>query len=166
MIDVAALFHAHHDGLLRYLTALTADPDLASDAAQEAFIRLNERPPATSTHLRAWLYRVATNYVIDAARVIARRAELAAHNMDLGEVGSGSNPDSELVRSERKALVQSALASLRPGERAVLLMRAQGFAYREIADALEIPMNSIGAIGARGLRKLSARLAPMEAQLR
>lgn len=166
MIDVAAQFHAHHDGLRRYLAALTADPDLASDAAQEAFIRLNERPPATSTHLRAWLYRVATNYVIDAARVAARRAELAARSIDHEGLGSGLSPDSELERSERNALIQSALAVLRPGERAVLLMRAQGFAYREIADALEIPMNSIGAIGARGLRKLSAQLAPMEAQLR
>jgi RNA polymerase sigma factor (sigma-70 family) len=166
MIDVTDVFQTHHAGLHRYLLAMTGDPDLAADAAQEAFVRLHERPPATATHLRAWLYRVATNFALDTVRVTTRRAAIAAERPDIGTPTQNAIPDVQLEHTERRAVVQRALTALRPTERAVLVMRAQGFAYREIADALEIPMNSIGAIGARGLRKLSAQLAPMEAQLR
>ena len=57
-MDVAALFHEHHGSLVRYLNRLTGDPDLANDAAQEAFLRIQERPPGRSHELRAWLFRV------------------------------------------------------------------------------------------------------------
>ncbi len=44
-MDIQQLFGEHYDVLFRYLVRLTGDPDLAADAAQEAFVRLVEREP-------------------------------------------------------------------------------------------------------------------------
>ena len=49
----------------------TGDSDVAADAAQEAFVRLMERPPRE--HPRAWLFRVATNLVAEGGRTRKRR---------------------------------------------------------------------------------------------
>ena len=165
MLDVTALFRAHHEEITRYLVGLTGDSDLAADAAQEAFVRLNEKPPATQTQIRSWLYRVATNFAFDTMRVANRRAEIVAQRGDDFPLSQDPVPDAQLEQLERREVVRGALSHLRPKERAILLMRAQGFSYKEIAASLDVPINSIGAVGARALRKLSAHLSPREAQL-
>ena len=71
--DVTRLFAAHHAPLFRYLARLTGDPDRAADAAQEAFVRMMERPPvfapdAAGDAARAWLFTVATNVVREGGR--------------------------------------------------------------------------------------------------
>ena len=48
---------------------------------------------------------------------------------------------------------------------ATLLMRAEGFSYREIGAALEISSNSVGVVAARALRKLATVLQPYQAVL-
>ncbi len=165
MLDVTALFHMHHEEITRYLVGLTGDADLAADAAQEAFVRLNEKPPASQAQIRSWLYRVATNFAFDTMRVATRRAEIVAERGGDFPMSQDPVPDAQLEQMERREAVRGALKLLRPKERAILLMRAQGFSYKEIAATLDVPMNSIGAVGARGLRKLSAKLSPREAQL-
>src|SRR5919106_1468667 len=100
-MDVAALFAEHHAPLFRYLARLTGDPDSAADAAQEAFIRLIEKPPARG-HTRAWLYRVGTNAALEAARTPSRRLVLvrdAAERVPVGDAPAG--PDEEFARSRR-----------------------------------------------------------------
>lgn len=74
-MDVAALFAEHHPSLFRYLARMTGDPELAADAAQEAFVKLLERPPAPG-ETRAWLFRVGTNAAREAARTRGRRQRL------------------------------------------------------------------------------------------
>ena len=70
------LYAAHRPALVRYLARFAGDADVAEDAAQEAFVRLAERPPASGENLRAWLYTVATRVAVDQARARSRRASL------------------------------------------------------------------------------------------
>jgi RNA polymerase sigma-70 factor, ECF subfamily len=165
-LNVTQLFLQHYDGLYRYLVRLTGDPDLAADAAQEAFVRLVERPPQ-DRHVRAWLFAVATNVVRDTARARARWLTLlmgSPERAPIGDVGPG--PDEEVERSERRQLVRSALDRLSWKERTVLLMREEGFAHHEIADAVGTTTGSVGTMIARALAKLSAELAPTSESLK
>ncbi|MCZ6858054.1 MAG: sigma-70 family RNA polymerase sigma factor [Gemmatimonadetes bacterium] len=166
-IDLAAIFDAHHAGLYRYLVRLVGDPDLAADAAQEAFLRLSQRPPHTTQNLRAWLYTVATNYAFDTIKVARRRAEILQETPDQAPLAAPAvTPDVSLERQERCQAVRIALDGLREKERTTLLMRAEGFSYREIAAALDISSNSVGVVAARALRKLAGVLQPYEVSLR
>jgi RNA polymerase sigma factor (sigma-70 family) len=157
-MDAAPLFEEHHDGLYRYLVRFCGDPDLAADAAQEAFVRLLERPPKGSVE-RAWLYRVATNVVLDATRARGRRLRLLRAAPERAPMSDPPRDAHEqVVAAERRRVVRQALASLSDRERAVLLMREEGFAHREIAEAVETTTASVGTMIARALDKLSTML--------
>ncbi len=165
-INVTQLFHEHYDALYRYLVRLTGDPDLAADAAQEAFVRLVERPPQ-DRHLRAWLFAVATNVVRDTARARARWLKLLSASPDRAPLGDvPALPDTEAERGERRKLVRAALDRLSWKERTVLLMREEGFAHHEIAVAVGTTTGSVGTMLARALNKLSNELAPTSESLR
>jgi RNA polymerase sigma-70 factor (ECF subfamily) len=166
-IDLEATFDAHHDGLHRYLVRLVGDPDLAADAAQEAFLRLAQRPPRTLGNLKAWLFTVATNYAFDTLKVARRRSAILQESPDRPPVAEPAmTPDVSLERQERSRMVRDALDKLREKERVTLLMRAEGFSYKEIGAALDISSNSVGVVAARALRKLATVLQPFEVSLR
>ena len=165
-LNVTQLFTEHYDALFRYLVRLTGDGDLAADAAQEAFVRLVERPPQ-DRHLRAWLFAVATNVVRDTARARARWLKLLTAAPDRAPVGDlPTAPDAAAESAERRRVVRDALDRLSWKERTVLLMREEGFAHHEIATAVGTTTGSVGTMLARALNKLAGELAPTSESLK
>ena len=159
MSDVARLFDEHHQSLYRYLVRFAGDADVAADAAQEAFVRLVERPPPGGVE-RAWLFKVATNVVLEGARTRARRRRLLGARPSAAPMGDPPRDPHELVEAtERRRAVHDALASLAPKERTALLMREEGFSHREIADAVGTTTGSVGTLIARALNRLADALA-------
>lgn len=159
MSDVAQLFDEHHQSLYRYLIRFAGDADVAADAAQEAFVRLVERPPPGGVE-RAWLFKVATNVVLEGARTRARRLRLIGAAPGRVPIGDPPRDAHELVEAaERRQAVHDALASLAPKERTALLMREEGFSHREIADAVGTTTGSVGTLIARALNRLAGELA-------
>lgn len=153
------LFIEHYDALYRYLLRLTGDSDVAADAAQEAFVRLVERAPQ-DRNVRAWLFAVATNVVRDGARAQARWMAILRASPERAPVGEApARPDLALESEERRRVVRAALETLSWKEKTILLMREEGFAHHEIAEAVGTTTGSVGTMIARALRKLSAQLA-------
>lgn len=157
-MDVETLFAEHHPSLFRYLTRMTGDPDLAADAAQEAFVKLVEAPPNTG-ETRAWLFRVGTNAAREAARTRSRRLRLLERSPERTPLGDAPlTPDAALDAGENQRRVRAALAGLAERDRTILLMREEGFSHREIAAAVGSTTGSIGTMIARALNKLAAEL--------
>jgi RNA polymerase sigma-70 factor (ECF subfamily) len=157
-MDVSGLFAEHHAPLFRYLSRLTGDPDVAEDAAQEAFVKLVERPPAPG-ETRAWLYRVGTNAAWLALRTRGRRRRLLDAAPERAPVGDAPPaPDAAAEVAEVRARVRAALDALGEKERQILLMQQEGFRYREIAEAVGTTTQSVGTMLARALKKLAAEL--------
>jgi RNA polymerase sigma-70 factor (ECF subfamily) len=155
---VARLYTEHHPALFRYLVRLTGDADLAADAAQETFTRLLEKSPA-GEHVRAWLFTVATNCVRAWCNSRRRRSELVQANAERAAVSDAPlRPDVQAEQNQTRRAVQTALAALSAKERTVLLMREEGFAHREIAQAVGTTTGSVGTMIARALDKLAERL--------
>jgi RNA polymerase sigma factor (sigma-70 family) len=158
-VTLTELFDAHHDSLFRYLVRLSGDRDLAADAAQEAFVRVIERPPPDGA-TRAWLYRVATNVVLETTRTRTRRERLALGGTARAPMADPPRDPLELVEAdEERARVAAALEELSPKERTAVLMRQEGFSHREIADAVGTTTGSVGTLLARALDRLTNRLA-------
>jgi RNA polymerase sigma factor (sigma-70 family) len=159
MVDAAAFFEQHHQSLYRYLVRFAGDADVAADAAQEAFLRLIERPPPNGVE-RAWLFKVGTNVVLEGARTSARRARLLEAAPGHAPHGDPPRDPHELVESdERRLTVSRALASLGAKERTALLMREEGFSHREIAEAVGTTTGSVGTLIARALNRLAGELS-------
>lgn len=157
-----ALFERHHAQLHRYLARLTGDGDTAADIAQEAFVRFLEHTPDDAT-AAPWLFRVATNLARDTARTAARRRELVMRGRAmLAHADPPPPPEQRAERAQARRIVADAFEALTEKERTALLMREEGYAHREIAEALGTTTGTIGTLMARALRKAAARLAIQE----
>lgn len=158
MDRASELFEECHEALYRYLVRLSGDPDVAADAAQEAFVRLLERPPAGPVE-RAWLFKVATNYVLEMRRTAARRERLLDGRGERTMADAPRDPHATLEADERRRAVTAAMAQLNDKERIAILMREEGFTHREIADAVGTTTGSVGTLLARTLERLARETA-------
>jgi RNA polymerase sigma-70 factor (ECF subfamily) len=155
-VDFDALFDAVYPVLFRYCHRLTGDPDQAEDLTQEAFFRLLDRgAEGTEAGLRAWLFRVATNLSRDQGRTRDTRRRILS---GVPPPENAPGPDGELERAEKVERVKVALAVLSPRDREMLLLRQEGFSYKEIAEVVEVSHRSVGTILARALKRLAAEL--------
>ncbi len=158
-MDLERVYQEHSLPLFRFLVRLTGDSDVAADAVQETFIRLVEQPPSTSQP-KAWLFKVATNLVRETGRKQTRRLRLLEQGPQDAALGDAPpDPLSNVERLEKQRAIQSALATIPARERTMLLMRAEGFSLREIAEVIGTSPNSVGTLIARALAKLAKELA-------
>jgi RNA polymerase sigma-70 factor (ECF subfamily) len=158
-MDAAALFAEHHASLFRYLSRMTGEADIAADAAQEAFVRLMDRPPRESTHTRAWLFKVGINLAREALRTSGKRQRLLEATPERAPIADAVPlPDAELEKKEKRRRVHGALQQLPERDRTILLMREEGFSHREIAEAVGTTTGSVGTLIARALNRLAREL--------
>lgn len=153
-MELETLFDRVYPSLFRYCHRLTGDPDAADDAAQEAFVRLVEHEvDGEPAQLRVWLFKVATHLIRDRVRVAKnRRRLLEIHPVrPAGEVP----PDRRAERAEAVAAVRRALDELSERDRTLLLMREEGFSYREMAEAAGVAPGSVGTLLARAQQRLA-----------
>jgi RNA polymerase sigma-70 factor (ECF subfamily) len=161
-LDPDRLYREHGERLFRYLVRLSGDPDLAADVLQDTFLRLVERPPRRHDHLKAWLFQVATNRLRDLRRKSARRSGLLHEGVGRGALADPPPlPDRAVERAESQSIVRRALGALPERDQAILLMREEGFAHREIAEAVGTTTGSVGTLIARALDKLARALEGM-----
>ena len=159
-MNFEALFDTVYPSLFRYCNRLTGDPDQAEDLAQEAFFRLLDRgAKGTEASLRSWLFLVATNLVRDRSRTReTRKRILSAFPPPEPEVG----PEKDLDRAEEIKRVRRALEVLPTRDKEMLLLRQEGFSYREIAEVAGVSHRSVGTILARALQRFATELSNEE----
>ncbi len=153
-MELETLFDRVYPSLFRYCHRLTGDPDAADDAAQEAFVRLFERDvEGEPAQLRVWLFKVATHLIRDRVRVAKNRQRL----LEINPVRPAGEPppDRRAERAETVAAVRQALDELAERDRMLLLMREEGFSYREMAEAAEVAPGSVGTLLARAQQRLA-----------
>ena len=141
----AALFADRFAPLHRYLSRLIGDAALAEDIAQECFVRLYQRG-AMPDDPPAWLATVAHNLLRDDRRRGARRDRLHRRQANDVPAATATEGDTELLAAERVGAVRAALQRLSERDRRLLLLRHEGFRYREIANALQLAPGSVGTM--------------------
>lgn len=146
------LFHAHYHRLVRYLDRLSGDPDLAADLAQEAFIKLHERG-SLPDRPEAWLITVAMNLFRNVKSTGARRRRLLTVARVEATLGDPvPTPAQAVEAADGRVQVRAAIDRLSERERQILLLRAEGYGYRDLAAALNLNEASIGTFLARAKR--------------
>jgi len=133
--------------LLRYLVAVTRQPDVAEDILQEAYCRLLTagRPEMDEQQTRSYLFRIATNLVRDRWR---RGKESPLHQNS--EEISPMDPE-----FDDKLHVRQAFERLKPRERQLLwLAYVEGSSHQEIADCTGLRAGSIRLLLFRARRRL------------
>ncbi|MPZ59936.1 MAG: sigma-70 family RNA polymerase sigma factor [Propionibacteriales bacterium] len=139
--------------------AVTRDPALAEDVAQEAFVRAWRAAPtydAGRASVGTWLLTITRNAAIDATR--ARRStpmdrpiieELLQETLSGGDAAEAA-----LNRIEFSHAAQRLLAIPREQARAVVLAVVAGCSAAEVSEHEQIPLGTAKTRIRTGLRKL------------
>lgn len=132
---VVAAYEAFHEEVFSFLCSATRDRDVAEDLLQEVYLRLlrEERAGRTPEAVRPWLYRVASNLVIDRGRRLATGRRWLER---LATRDTADSPEIGILRHELAEDLERALASVSPEARIALLMSGHGFSGEEIAAAI------------------------------
>jgi RNA polymerase sigma factor (sigma-70 family) len=150
--EFTRVFDAHFQRLYRYLDRLSGDPDLAADLAQEAFTKLYQRG-SLPDEPGAWLATVATNLFRNVHGTRTRRSELLRAVPEAARFSDHAIEPAVSAHSvEVAGRVRRTLDAMPERERELLLLRAEGYSYREMAAALKLNEASVGTLLARAKR--------------
>ena len=155
------------------LYRLTENKEEARDLTQETFLRAFQSIGQFrgESDLRTWIYRIAINQARNRWRWWRRRhrdltvsiddADANGHAAVIAQLTSGNsgNPEQGALAHERERALRKALSGLRRVYReAVVLRDIEGFAYEEIAVALDISVGTVKSRLARGRQELRRKL--------
>lgn len=143
-----AAFHARSSRALRaYVYRVVGNPSDADDIVQDAFLRMlrADVPADDEEHLRRYLYRVASNLIVDRWR--RRKFEQGA---ELPSELSSPRP-----RFEEDADVAKIFSELKARDRALLwLAYVEGESHEEIASSLGVGRRGVRVMLFRARRRL------------
>jgi RNA polymerase sigma-70 factor (ECF subfamily) len=151
---------------------LIRDREKAEDLAQETFIKvlnaLDRYDP--SYKFSSWIFKIAHNTSLD----LLRRKEPetlslqgSPHAVTEAEIEAstitpesrGENPEQYTANRETGAIIEAALAKLRPEYRtAIVLCHVEGRPYEEIAEIMDVPLGTVKTFIHRGRNELKREL--------
>lgn len=148
-----------------YAARLLGDRAEAEDVVQEAMLRLWRMAPdwrQGEAQVSTWLYRVVTNLCTDRLR---RKRGLALDAVPEPEDGQ-PGAEARMQEAARAAALDGALQDLPDRQRqAVVLRHIEGLTNPEIAQIMEIGVEAVESLTARGKRALAAGLAGRREEL-
>lgn len=157
VLQLEALVTEHHAALYRYAYRLAGSVHDAEDLTQQAFLVAREKLAQVrdAQHVRGWLCAVLRNCYL---RMFRQQCPTPAATLGLNLDGFAEEEDDSPIDSEQ---LQAALGEL-PGDfRLVLLMfYFEELSYREIAEALAIPLGTVMSRLSRAKSCLRTLLRP------
>jgi RNA polymerase sigma-70 factor (ECF subfamily) len=152
----------------KFVYRYVGDADTANDVVQDVFIKVwkNTKKFDPEKNFKTWLLTIAKNTALDS---IKKKKALLFSKIEEGEtdldaflapyVESADLPDALLQRKQTKADLDHILQELSPTYRSVLLLRyGEHLKFREIADALQEPIDTIKSKHRRALIQLRKML--------
>ncbi|WP_415184028.1 RNA polymerase sigma factor [Phaeovulum sp.] len=150
---------------LRVAARMLGDGSEAEDVAQEAMLRLWRVAPdwrQGEAKVSTWLYRVVSNLATDRLR---KRRGVSLDEAAEPDDGRPAVVD-VMIDTDRAKALEAALAALPDRQRqAVVLRHLEGLSNPEIADVMEIGVEAVESLTARGKRALTAMLAGRREEL-
>lgn len=136
----------------------------AEDVTQEVLLRLWRHIESVEPESAgAWLTRVTRNACYDALRKRRTHGRVFADGLDDEDVAraadGGRSPEEAVSDAEVRRRFEEALEKVAEPYRSIVILReVQGLKYRQIADALELPLNTVKTYLHRARRKLREEL--------
>ena len=134
------LFWAFFPAGRRFVKGFLIDDDAAEDILQEVFIQMwNKRESFNSeSHFKAYFYKSLRNNSV-------KRIVRSKHPLNLDEIGNKESEDlfARITEIELNREIMRAVSQLPQKRRQIILLSISGMSSEQIADALNISINTV-----------------------
>jgi RNA polymerase sigma-70 factor, ECF subfamily len=157
---VRAVYRRYAGSMLVLARSRLADPELAHDAVQQAFLQAWRAASHydSSRPLSTWLYAITRRVCVDLYRRDRRRPVLT----ETGDAPDDAVVDAAPTRAEQAweaHEVRAAVDALRPEERDIIrLAYFDGLSLPEVAERLDLPLGTVKSRSFRAYRRLADQL--------
>ena len=136
------MFEIHFAGIRNYVFYRSGDTEIATDIAQETFLKIWEKQDVIQPEkVKGLLYKIAGDLFITHYRKEKRSAGFLK-NFVLDDINP--SPDEVLAFEQLKGKYQEALEDMPVKQRTVFLMsRMENLKYSEIAQNLELSVKAV-----------------------
>ncbi len=150
------LFDRYYGRVYRYALAKLANTAAAEDVASETFAAMLSnlgRFRWRGAGFEAWLFRIASNLVVDHVRRSARETAVD----EPAELVDEAGPEQAFLASDRQRRLVGLIAELVPDQQEVLYLRfAAGLDTNQVAEILDREPNAVRQLQFRALQNLRA----------
>jgi len=135
------LFDNHFDAVRNYIYYRSGDGDMATDIAQEVFIKIWEKQPAQYDNIAGLLFKIARDMFISHYR---KEKIIARFRLNAKDGHDGRSPEDQIMFEEMKDKYEHVLASMPEKQRTVFLMsRMEQLKYHEMAERLGLSVKAV-----------------------
>jgi RNA polymerase sigma-70 factor (ECF subfamily) len=169
--DTLAVLYQRYARHIFNVAVQSLDPAAAEDVAQDVIFEVWRNAGAFNAgqgSFRAWVLQLAHWRVLNELRRRSRRPQLdpSLETELLGIPDHAADPADLATRTERRAILQAAVAALPAGQREALgLAFFEELTHEEVAARLGVPLGTAKTRIRGGILKLRATLAPVAAAL-
>jgi RNA polymerase sigma-70 factor (ECF subfamily) len=153
------IYNRYKNDLLTVAMALLADPDAAEDCVHDVFVHFAGAPAdmRASRNLRGYLMRCVANRAKNLIKRQKLQPERQTEEQDY--VSEQDCPECRLIVTEESMRIFEAMAKLPPEQREVVSLYIHGkMRFREIAEQLNVSINTVQSRYRYGIEKLKAFL--------
>ena len=148
-LDLETLFAQHYSGVARAIAKLIRNPSRAEELAVDVFLKW--KPTAANPETaKAHLYRIAICAGLDELRAKARWNRFEGL---LQMLRPPQTPEQIHMAKDQYDKVGKILSSMSRNQAALILLRAEGLTYEELASALKINPASVGTLLSRAQKQ-------------
>lgn len=152
---LAEIYDLFSPGIYRYAYRILGDAEHAEECVSETFLRFlnalrNRKGPRD--YLKAYLYRIAHNWIIDQFR--AKRTELVELEEEHQDALEENMPD-QVIENEERERVRQAIRCLTPDQQQVVVLKfLEDWGNEEVARTLNKPVGAVKSLQSRALASL------------
>lgn len=153
---LAEIYDRYSPGLYGYATRLLNDTTLAEDCVAEVFARFLkslQKGQGPRDHLRAYLYRITHNWIVDYYRDHQATSEVDE------SLPADEFPEEEVAKRLRQKEIREAIRRLTPSQQKVIALKyLEDWSNEEIAEALHKTVGAVKSIQHHALLNLQKLL--------
>jgi len=152
---LAEIYDTHSPGIYRYALRLLGDVSLAEDCVADVFARFLkalQKRRGPHDHIKAYLYRIAHNWIVDLYRRNGNEQTLELNDTIRSETDA---PEEEAAKRIRQKQVRKAIHQLTPDQQQVVSLKyLEDWSNEEVACVMKKPVGAVKSLQHRALKRL------------